>query len=391
LDYDRDGDLDLFVANYLAFDPKLAPFSRDPSTGAPRYGMPREFNGLPDTLYRNNGDGTFTDVTALAGLAASGRGMGSLSSDFDGDGWPDILVANDAEANALWHNQHDGTFRNAAPSWGIALNAEGQVEANMGIAYGDLDGDGLEDVIISHFFGEHATVWRKEHNPPSPPIFEDKTRESGLAVDTLPVTGWGIALADFDQDGHLDLVMTCGHIRPEPGQTYTYENPALLWRNSGQKGRLVNVSSTAGAYFSTPHLGRGLAAGDLDGDGDIDLVIVHHHTPSVILWNETQPQGNFLLLDLHGAGRNREAVGARVVAQVADRTLARTLCSGSSYISSHDRRIHLGLGDAKQADQIEVHWPDGQVEIRKAVPAGSVVVWTQASKSLSSTAEDLQQ
>ena len=288
LDYDRDGDLDLFVANYLKFDEAAAPFAHDPETGAARYGAPAEFPGLPDVLYRNNGNGTFTDVTAQAGVAGTGRGMGCLTADFDGDGWIDILVANDAEANVLWRNRHDGTFEDMAAAWGIAVNGQGQVEANMGVAHGDHDNDGLEDVIITHFFGEHATLWRREQTADGAIIFEDRTQEAGLAVDTLPTTGWGMSLADFDQDGYLDLVMTNGHIRPEPTQLYLYENPPLLWRNSGRQGRFVNVSISAGPYFKDVHLGRGLADGDLDGDGDLDLVIVHHHAPSVILWNETQ-------------------------------------------------------------------------------------------------------
>jgi hypothetical protein len=380
LDYDRDGDLDLFVANYSDFDPHKAPFSRDPRTGAPRYGMPADFPGLPDVLYRNNGDGTFTEVTAHAGVAAKGRGMGCLAADFDDDGWPDILVANDAEPNALWRNRHDGTFEDVAPVWGIAVNGQGQFEANMGIARGDHDGDGRQDVVISHFFGEHATLWRDERLADGSTLFEDRTQEAGLAVDTLPTTGWGLALADFDQDGALDLVVTNGHIRPEPSQTYAYENPPLLWRNADRGGRFINVSATAGAYFAGRHLGRGLAAGDLDGDGDLDLVVVHHHAPSVILWNETPGQGNSLIVDLRGAGQNRDAIGATLAARVGDRTLVRARDGGGSYISSHDRRIHLGLGRASRVDHLEVRWPDGRVEARDGVPAGSTLIWTEGSE-----------
>ena len=310
-DFDQDGDLDLFVANYFAFDQAKTPFRRDPVTGAADYGLPQDFAGLPDVLFRNEGNGRFQDVTKSAGVAGTGRGMGVLASDLDGDGRLDWLVANDAESNSLWRNRGDGTFEDVADPLGLAVNGQGLAEANMGIAFGDTDGDTLPDVLISHFFGEHTTLWRATGRPEGGILYQDQTSEAGLAVDTRPLTGWGIVLADLDLDGHLDLFTTNGHIRREPSQLYRYENPPILWRNLGN-GRFANVTAEAGPYFKKLHMGRGLACGDLDSDGDLDFVVVHHHKPSVVLWNESPRRGNYLIARLRGSGANRDAIGARL-------------------------------------------------------------------------------
>lgn len=376
-DYDNDGDLDLFVTNYFDFDPARAPFEHD-ARGGPEYGPPASFPGLPDVLYRNDGRGHFTDVTAAAGINDHARGMGCLAADFDGDGKMDVLVANDAEANILWRNRGDGTFEDVASAWGIALNGQGQPEANMGIAHGDTDGDGQGDVIITHFFDEHDTLWRAGALPDGGVYFQDATFEAGLGSDSLPFTGWGASLADFDQDGHLDFLVTNGHIRREPGQMFPYENPPILWHNRGD-GRFQNITAGAGEYFRRKHLGRGLAAGDLDGDGDLDVVIVPHKAPSVVLWNESPNPGHYLILDLQGRGPNRAAIGARIVASLDGRRLVRSIDGGGGYISSDDRRVHLGLGKAIRVDRIEVRWPSGKVEAKPDVRADQVIRWVEGS------------
>ncbi len=374
-DYDGDGDLDLFVANYFAFDPAKAPFDRDPQ-GRPRYGFPRGWTGLPDLLYRNDGDGRFTDATAQAGVAGKGRGMGCLAADFDGDGRMDLLVANDAEPNALWRNQGDGTFAEIASASGIAYNGRGKTEANMGIARGDTDDDGLPDVLITHYVDEHDTLWRPQRTSGGGLVFDDQTIASGLGADSRPMTGWGVSMGDFDHDGRLDLLITNGHIRHDPARPYPRANPPLLWKGL-PGGRFSNVSARGGPYFSGLYEGRGLACGDLDADGDLDAVIVPLDGPAVVLWNETPSPGRSVMIDLLGNSPNTDAIGATVTATIGDRIQVRSIDGGGGYISSHARAIHFGIGSADSVDRIEVRWPSGKVSVKENVKAGSRLRWPE--------------
>jgi hypothetical protein len=375
-DYDGDGDLDLFVANYFDFDPSQAPYARDEATGMAEYGAPASFLGQPDVLYWNEGNGRFRDGTAAAGVGGKGRGMGVLAADFDLDGRLDILVANDAEANVLWRNRGDGTFVDVADEWGIAFNGDGVSEANMGIAHGDTDGDGLQDVLITHFVEEHDTLWRMARLPGGGVAFQDVTREAGLGVASRPMTGWGTVFADFDRDGILDLMVTNGHLRREKNSRYEHENPPLLWRGV-PGGRFRNVTDRSGPYFGRQHLGRGLAAGDIDGDGDVDLVVVPLDSPAVVLWNETVTTGAWLEVELRGRGANRDAVGARVQIRAGDRTWVRTVDGGGSYLSHSSRVLHFGLGELRAVDELVTRWPDGSETRMARPPLGKHLVITQ--------------
>ncbi len=367
-DLDGDADLDLFVANYADFNPADAPFARNPSTGEPTYGAPENFAGQPDVLYANDGTGRFEDVTASAGISDTGRGMGVLATDFDRDGLVDVLVANDAQNNALWHNRGGGRFEDVALAWGVGVNAQGLTEANMGIAYGDTDSDGLPDVFMTHLVNEHDTLWRVKSANPGDVTFRDETYAAGLGLASRRFTGWGAAMADFDHDGMLDIIVANGHLRHEQNQPFAYGNPPLLWRNVGQ-GRFASVGPHAGPHFQASHQARGLAVGDLDGDGDMDAVMVHHYTASVVLWNETPPAGSAVTFRLLGR-TSRSPIGARLVCQAASRQFTRTVDGGGSYLSTNDSAIHFGLGETGHVQQLSVVWPLGHTESRHDLVAG---------------------
>ncbi len=384
VDYDRDGRLDLFVSRYLEID-----ITREPG-GPSRYctyrGIPVNCGplGLPRetcSLYHNHADGTFTDVTAKAGLpAAGGRyGLTALAFDYDNDGWPDLFVACDSSPNLLYRNNRDGTFTEVAMEAGVAVNGDGQEQANMGVAVGDGDGDGFLDLFITHFSDDTPILYRNVRGE----FFDDLTSAAGLAVNTRYV-GWGAGFADFDNDGWPDLFHVNGTVYPEVEKIipdYKFKSPRTVYRNLGN-GSFEEVTDMCGPAALEPHSSRGCAFGDFDNDGNVDVLIVNMGEPPSLLKNANRSGNNWLSVKLIGArsprtdpvrGSNRSAIGARVLVTAGGRRQVREVMSGSSYISQSDLRQHFGLGRARWVDEIQVHWPSGQVENVGGVDANQFV------------------
>jgi hypothetical protein len=377
LDYDRDGWLDLVVVNYVTYDASRWCSGSDSQRD---FCGPEGFQGMVTKLYRNLGGKTprFKDVTLESGLGRiRGPGLGVFCADFDGDHWPDILVANDAKPNHLWINQHDGTFKEEAVMRGIAYNCLGNTEANMGIAVGDVDGDGLCDVFVTHLSEETNTLWRQGPRG----FFQDRTAGAGLMNPSWRGTGFGTVLADFDHDGALDLAVVNGRIRrakatagnqPRAVSPESFWNPYLernqLFLNDGQ-GRFQDVSSHNDAFCGTARVGRGLVCADIDGDGALDLLVTNVAGPARLYRNVAPKRGHWLLVRAVDPALHRDAYGAEITVQIGARRLMRWINPGYSYLCSNDPRAHFGLGQAEHVDTIEAVWPDGSNEI---FPGGAV-------------------
>jgi hypothetical protein len=361
-DLDGDGDLDLYVCHYLAWDADQPEVCRSPSTGRVSPCDPQRFAARPDHLFRNEG-GWFVDVTKEAGiLDHDGRGLGVVAADFDEDGRLDLFVANDGTANFLFLNRGGMMFEEAGHASGVAAAGGGGYRAGMGVARGDLDGDGRIDVAVTNFFGESTTFYQNLGGG----LFTDRTAAVGLAAPSRYRLGFGIAFLDADDDGRLDLFTANGHIaddRPE----IPYEMPAQLMLG-GANGRLTDVSAGAGPPFQVPRLGRGLVVGDLDDDGRVDAILVGHEG-SVAYCHNAGPGGHSITLRLEGTTSNREAVGARVVVEAGGRRQVADRFGGGSYQSASDPRLHFGLGAAARVDAVEVRWPSGRVDHFRGLPA----------------------
>lgn len=358
LDYDRDGLLDLFVANYaeFSFDDKR----RCDFAGRPVYCSQTDYKGRPPKLYHNDGNGKFRDVTKESSLLEHvGRALGVVAADVNADGWIDLFVARDASPNLLLLNLKDGRFRDAGFEAEVAFNADGVARAGMGVDAGDVDASGTPDFIVTNFDSEYHALYQ---NPGKMP-FRELTPSSGLAAFTKPYVGWGVRFLDYDNDGDLDLMIVNGHLQEnisESNRSVQYREPPLLLANDG-KGVFTNTAKDAGATFATAYLGRGLATGDFDNDGAIDAAFINLNSSPVLLRN-TAAARQWIGLQLQGTQSNRDAIGARVVLTQGARKLTRWVTGGGSFLASHDRRLVFGLGDDTGPTDIAITWPNGAVQ-----------------------------
>jgi hypothetical protein len=365
VDYDRDGRLDLFVSRYIEMD-----LATTPVGGANRYclykgvsvncgpmGLKNEFC----SLYHNNGDGTFTEVSEKAGIRSPGGryGLSALAFDYNNDGWPDLFVACDSTPNLLFRNNHDGTFTEVGMEAGVAVNSDGQEQANMGIAVGDYDADGWLDLFLPHFSDDTPILLRNIKGE----FFDDLTNAAGLEVNTQYVC-WGVSFVDLDNDGWLDLFHVTGTVYPEVEKVipeYKYRTQRVVYRSLGNSS-FEEVSGLCGSAVLAPHASRGCAFGDFDNDGSVDVLIMNVSEPPSLLKNENRSGNHWLSVKLIGTRSNRSAIGARVTVTAGGRKQIREVLSGSSYLSQSDLRQHFGLGSANKVEMIEVRWPNGQVE-----------------------------
>ncbi len=376
VDFDRDGRVDLFVANYLKFDLATAPeVGQGPNClwkGVPVNCGPR---GLPtDTnlLYRNNGDGTFSDVSEQSGIAAvrSRYSMTATATDLDEDGWPDIYVACDSTASILYRNNHDGTFTDKAVESGVAYSENGVQQAGMGLAVGDYNGDGLLDLLKTHFADDIPALYRHLGKG----SFEDVASAAGLGVQNRHVE-WGAGMPDLDNDGRADLVYVTGNVYPEVEAVlpqYPQRGPRIVFRNRDGT-RFDDMSARSGPGAAALHSSRGAAFGDFDNDGSLDVLVFNMNEPPSLLRNDYSGANHWIALRLEGTESNRSAIGATVRLTAGGHTRAQAVLSQSSYYSHDDLRLHFGLGSAVSADTIEVRWPRGRTEVFTHVRGGRVV------------------
>ncbi|HJQ23583.1 MAG TPA: CRTAC1 family protein [Blastocatellia bacterium] len=360
VDYDNDGRLDIFVANYVEYDLNHLPeFGKDKTCmykGVAVQCGPRGMHGSGDSLFHNNGDGTFTEVSKKAGVAdAKGYfGMGVLCSDLDDDGLVDIYVANDSTPNYLYHNNGDGTFKDLSYISGTALNADGAEQGSMGVAIGDYDHDGRFDIFITNFVDDYDTLYHNDGRN----FFTDVSYKANVAAVSFPLVRWGTKFFDYDNDGWQDLFVACGQVYP---QLERYRQRKLLHHNN-RNGTFTEVAAQSGAPLMEERAGRGVAFGDIDNDGDVDMVINDLDGPPQVLRNDGGNANNSILIRTIGDKSNRDGIGAKVKVVAGDLTQIDEVRSGGSYISQSDMRLHFGLEKRAKIDLIEIRWPSGVVD-----------------------------
>ena len=368
-DYDLDGYLDLYVVNYLDYQIETAhPCILE---GVHIYCGPHEYPGVQDTLYRNNGDGTFTDVTANAGVLNDGKGLGVLFTDYNNDGHPDIFVANDAVEDFLYQNNGDGTFTDVAVSAGIAYNSEGRATASMGIANGDYDNDGLLDLFITNFSLEVNSLFHNDGDG----FYSMTTFETGLGEPSFSQLGFGTQFLDADNNGTLDLFVANGHVWDNVSEitpSLFYKQNCQFFTNTGED-KFRDISEKVGAFFTHPVVARGTAIGDYDNDGDVDILVSCSNNIPILLRNDSQINNNWLKIELVGTESNRDSIGSKVVIMIDDITLVREVTCGGSYASGSELMLHFGLGTSPKVESIEVKWQSGHAQRLKEIPTNQVI------------------
>lgn len=376
LDADGDGDLELYVVNYVDFH--FDEHVHRTIDGFPCYPGPLDFGPAADVLYRNNGDGTFADVSEPAGISrVAGTGMGMVSADYDNDGDTDVFVVNDEMANFLFENDGSGRFEEVGVFRGLAYNIEGRSQGNMAVDCGDYDNDGWLDFFTTDYSRELPVLYRNVGGG----LFEDATLRSGAGSGGLPHVNWGTGFADFDSDGDRDLFIACGHLDQEVHRwnpSTAFKVPNLLLMNTGD-GRFVDISSQCGSGMAAVESSRGVGLDDLDGDGDLDVAVLNSAAAPTLIRNDTRNQRHWLQIQLRGTTTNRDGIGAHVRVTASGRTQLAEVHSGRSYQSHFGTRLHFGLGEHDRAERIEVRWVGGAIEVFADQPAGQLLVLTQGS------------
>ena len=374
-DYDNDGFVDLYVTNYIDFH--FETHTNCTQKGVAAYCPPESFEGAPDTLYRNNGDGTFTDVTTIAGVYnEGGKGMGVVFGDYDNDGDADCYVGNDAGENFLYQNRGDGTFTNVGWMAGVEADENGNVQGTMGVDFGDYDNDGLLDLIAINYQQQPNALYRNDNAN----FFTDVSFVAGMA-DSVPYVGWGVDFFDVDNDGDKDLLIANGHLQDTIEQyddTTTYPQHNHLLINNGQ-GYFVNESVKTGNGLQSRKVSRGLATGDYDNDGDLDVLICNANDTPQLLRNDSEMQENWILIHTIGTRSNRAGIGTRVKIQTDTLIQIDEVRGGSGYLSQNDLRLHFGIGAHKHIDRIEARWPSGIVDIIRDVAPNQIITITEGT------------